>query len=493
MSRSSDTKVPKFNMPEEGAKVDVRLPAPAGTIRLEYVSPQTEGGEGLQTTSEQRVEDHKKMTIEQYGYPQVEEIWSATWRRHKINLLALVNKALSETGAGTTGTNHQLMEMEKRLKRVLNATELKHLLRDWRTYEKDLLLSSYKLPHKSAGMVTWLHLSDLHCKGKADYESNEAAGFNRDIVVDKLWKDIKNRDDNICQDLKELDFVCLTGDLVFSGKKEEYQFFGEEVLPKLFDAIGLDETPPLFVIPGNHDIDRKKMGRTARGAQEALVRDSKTTSTPVTEVLTKADERNVYFRRLEAYRDFFKRAFDQIDPEEKGYFYVKSVPLDSGITIAILGLNSAWLSEGGESDQHNLVLGEYQVKQAIDKAKNVCADLLIALVHHPFDDWLARTEDRRKAKMWLHTDCHFVLQGHIHENEAHQQDKLHYIRAGAVYEDRYSSQPSSNSYNFVKLDLDNGEGKIYFRCYNVRRDEWVSDNGVLGTDDRGIKSFTLNR
>jgi len=340
-------------------------------------------------------------------------------------------------------------------------------------------LASHKLPRKHAGTVTWLHLSDLHCKGKDDYDSA--------TVLENLWEDIGERCQRISQDLKDLDFACLTGDLAYHGTKEEYQVIGEEVLPKLLAATGLDKTR-LFVVPGNHDIWQKKVTEAAIGAKEKLLIDSKGRSTPITNALTKAEEREVYFPRLEAYHDFFQHTLGHIELDEEGYFYVHLIAPPSGITIAILGLNSAWLSYGGESDRGKLVLGEYQVNKAIRKAGEAHPDLLIALNHHPFE-WLADNFDRQQVELLLR-QCHFVLQGHRHRNKAYREDTLLYILAGTSYEDRYS--PTLNSYNFVKLNLDKGEGRIHFRRYSHQKREWVSDNDVPGTDE-GIKSFTLDR
>jgi hypothetical protein len=60
--------------------------------------------------------------------------------------------------------------------------------------------------------LTWLHLSDWHQRGK---------DFHRELVRDALIEDIKKRRE-IHPDLEKLDFIVFSGDLAFSGKKEEY-------------------------------------------------------------------------------------------------------------------------------------------------------------------------------------------------------------------------------------------------------------------------------
>jgi hypothetical protein len=50
------------------------------------------------------------------------------------------------------------------------------------------------------------------------------------------------------------------------------------------------------------------------------------------------------------------------------YFCVKFPDLP-GPSVAILGLNSAWLSYGGEEDYGKLALGERQVREALARAE----------------------------------------------------------------------------------------------------------------------------
>nr|MBC8234528.1 calcineurin-like phosphoesterase [bacterium] len=63
--------------------------------------------------------------------------------------------------------------------------------------------------------ITWLHLSDLH------FQKNDE--YNRGVVLDALWKDISERVNCINSDLGKLDFICVTGDIAYHGKTEEYE------------------------------------------------------------------------------------------------------------------------------------------------------------------------------------------------------------------------------------------------------------------------------
>ena len=91
-----------------------------------------------------------------------------------------------------------------------------------------------------------LHLSDVHF-GQTD-RSGTAWRMRR--VLGKAWE--KNLDE-IGEDGKP-DLICFTGDIAYSGQPSEYAeatFFFDELLT----CLGVDKSR-LFVVPGNHDVDR---------------------------------------------------------------------------------------------------------------------------------------------------------------------------------------------------------------------------------------------
>ena len=92
--------------------------------------------------------------------------------------------------------------------------------------------------------VSWLHVSDFHFRGGDPYD--------RDVVLGALVRSVKWFRDNRG---RRPDLVFATGDVAYAGKTKEY-----EVATKFFDdlvaAAGV-ERRQLFVVPGNHDVDRK--------------------------------------------------------------------------------------------------------------------------------------------------------------------------------------------------------------------------------------------
>jgi 3',5'-cyclic AMP phosphodiesterase CpdA len=91
-----------------------------------------------------------------------------------------------------------------------------------------------------------LHISDWHQKG---------ADFDRDVVLDALLDDIKDRK-QIDPRLEKVDLVIFSGDAAYQGRAEEFQRAKEIFFEPVLRACNVS-AKHLFMVPGNHDIDRK--------------------------------------------------------------------------------------------------------------------------------------------------------------------------------------------------------------------------------------------
>src|ERR1700753_3132314 len=96
--------------------------------------------------------------------------------------------------------------------------------------------------------LTWLHISDWHQKGE---------DFDRQVVRDLLMKDIKERAE-IDPNLASIDFIIFSGDLAYRGKAQEYESAIDYFFNPLLEATGVGDRgrERLFIVPGNHDVDR---------------------------------------------------------------------------------------------------------------------------------------------------------------------------------------------------------------------------------------------
>ena len=105
---------------------------------------------------------------------------------------------------------------------------------------------------------TWLHVSDFHIRSGDPYD--------RDVVLRALTKSVKD----FRERGRRPDLIFATGDIAFSGKTAEYEL-ATQFFDDLIEAAGLKRRN-LYVIPGNHDVDRSLgvgLARTLASREEA--------------------------------------------------------------------------------------------------------------------------------------------------------------------------------------------------------------------------------
>ena len=263
-------------------------------------------------------------------------------------------------------------------------------------------------------VVTWLHLSDLHFKsGKASEK------FNREIVLKALWRDIKKQ----AASGLEPDFVVFTGDVAYHGRANEYKAAWKKFFEPLLSVTDLFNDK-VFVVPGNHDVDWDKIDFVIANGMFGL----RTDSDQINQFLSAEQDRTYAFRKFDAYAEFVNTYFAETSAfNETDYFYTHSIEIQGNRRLAIMGLNSAWMSacvkdaRGGMLDQGNLLIGERQLEEALDQTeKPEKPGIRIALLHHPLD-WLHEA-DRFRIQKRLNASCDFVLHGHWHVGVCHDRN-----------------------------------------------------------------------
>ena len=152
------------------------------------------------------------------------------------------------------------------------------------------------------------------------------------------------------------------------------------------------------------------MARNQRG--DAVLGRGLTSRDEVTAVMGCDSDRNRLLGRFDGYADFAGSYIDPQPDDVKRLLYVRKFE-SAGRQVAILGLNSAWLSASNQDETVGLVVGEWQARHALDLAG--FADMRFALLHHPLD--LLRSFDRKITAALLKQNCDFILHGHLHEAE----------------------------------------------------------------------------
>jgi UDP-2,3-diacylglucosamine pyrophosphatase LpxH len=263
--------------------------------------------------------------------------------------------------------------------------------------------------------VSWLHISDFHIRRGDPYD--------RDVVLRALVTSVARYRANGCVP----DLIFATGDIAHSGKSAEYDLAGR-FFDDLLCAAGLKKNR-LFIIPGNHDVDRNLGIGLARTLESREDCDA---------YFNPAVPKPHITQKLRAFREWHNRYFKGIRrmPEESTCGPVECVEIESN-KLGILPINTSLFCQD-DHDHNNLFVGRRCLTAAIEELRKLNAHVNIALMHHPLD-WLNGIE-RSNIKESLRSTFDFVLQGHLHETEIESVTSafgqtLH-CSAGAAYQTR---------------------------------------------------------
>jgi predicted phosphodiesterase len=278
--------------------------------------------------------------------------------------------------------------------------------------------------------------------------------WSHDVVLAAMCDDIaKNRAAGTL-----FDFVLVTGDLAFSGNVDEYEL-ARDFLDAISTASGVAKER-IFCVPGNHDIDRDRQKLCFKGARSFLESENRLDT-----MLSPDEELSTLLQREQNYRSFQATYFGGQTRTQTpdGLAYVSSITVD-GVKLAIVGLDSAWLANGGLEDHGKLLIGERQAINGLSLANNLDPHIIIAMAHHPFH--LLQEFDRVTVQYRVEHDCHFFHCGHLHEPESRNVGQTASgcltLTAGASFETRQSR----NTYSFVTLDLLRSQRTVKTIHYN---------------------------
>lgn len=320
-----------------------------------------------------------------------------------------------------------------------------------------------------ANSLSWLHFSDIHFLDKHDWRNSP--------VLDKLIADIGR----LKASGLSIDLVFCTGDIGFGQTSADPLADQYAVAKDFFDKVlRVCDLPKecFFLVPGNHDIDRKKV----LPSQTKYFRDHDQTPDSINQMFRDHNgEVNRAMERLAQYRDFIQANYPHI-PLDKNTTFGKPISIN-GLSISIFGLNSAWTCAGDGEKNQLWLAGEAQL-YACDQAISTAApgdkaDLRIALMHHPLS-WLNPAEFQ-VLRGRIQNDCDFLLHGHEHDAWVDENATPYHIvisagAAGAETEAEFG-------YNLVQLGP--GKADIHLRHYDRKGGGWTKEI-IAGRAEDGV-------
>jgi predicted MPP superfamily phosphohydrolase len=317
---------------------------------------------------------------------------------------------------------------------------------------------------RPAQSLTWIHLSDLHFGQGRDATTH----FDQKIVTAAILRDVEI----VAAELGVPDVVVLTGDIAYSASAEKEYPAAGEWLGKLLATLKI-EAERVLLVPGNHDVDRKKaLDGHGRLTHRALRADPN----EVDGLFEKVDEMEAIWPKLAAYQKFAS-AYGSPEITAAQPFWTMRVPSALGPVVAI-GLNTALLSFDSADSPENLALGLGQLQRAIQDAPRDA--LLLVLQHHP-PGWL---RDGEQLRAMLKDFPHVLLCGHVHDQHGlitlpvASRGNLEFV-AGAGHQD--ANETGEHAYAWGRLDRD---GLAYYPRAWLKRETRFQAQRISPPDDQ---------
>ncbi|MCE9635840.1 MAG: metallophosphoesterase [Planctomycetes bacterium] len=311
-----------------------------------------------------------------------------------------------------------------------------------------------------------VHLSDIHFTRASGVSVHDLdTNVRNELVLDAT---------KVAKQIGPVTGVLVTGDIAFSGSEVEFEH-AANWLRDLCRAIGCREES-VWVVPGNHDVDRQKTKRKLTRMLHAGVRDDGSdVDKELREIFSDAQSAAALLEPLTDYNKFAGRFGCSISAEK--HYWERDLALACGTAVRLRGLTSALVSND-EDKRTRLVLGAAQA--AVERDPGV---LHMTLCHHP-PDWLRDHDD---VEDHLKSKVHIQLFGHKHSQRLDEINGKVRLVAGAMHPER-GEGGWLPTYNFLELsrrDSDRIGLRVYQRQWNQPDTSFVArHDSINGKDHR---------
>lgn len=332
---------------------------------------------------------------------------------------------------------------------------------------------------KAGGPLCWMHLSDPHVLGQSWEQDMVLRGLVEGLPA--LLEEIGRR--------PQLLFV--TGDIAARGSKIEYEG-AQRTLTRICEQIGLSPRE-LFLVPGNHDVERSRISKAAARQHSALLELAPDAlRTEVGELIGDGDLfAKLFGGRLREYCEFTRRVLGIGRSVEITQPWRSDVIMVSGVPVGVASICTSW-SSGTSDDKGKLIVGRRQLETLANELEQAGAALRIALLHHPLS-WLCDAEER-ELRAVLRERFDVVLHGHAHDTAAdlvHRRGRDHVeIGCGAAYAGL--GQDRQHGFWVGQIEPDGGTLELDAFVWDGRGvGRWRRDAGFVREAPEGRLSWSL--
>lgn len=248
-------------------------------------------------------------------------------------------------------------------------------------------------------MIKLIHLSDFHLK-------KEDLGHEKIKLIEALIKDFKN-----FVEIDEKTLLIVSGDLIdkggqaFDNKDTAYKTLDKLLFKPLIENFPLLKEH-IFIVPGNHDLERESLFKYTR---DGLVADINNNYNNLEQIIIRNREENKIYSQQSKYKNFEKEFYSSYSNSNWSFFDFSSKFTIADLKIGVSCLNSSWMSFD-DNDFGNLIIGKTQIEKSLEFIED--SDFKIAIFHHPID--FVIKEDKQYIEPLLHKNYDLILNGHTH-------------------------------------------------------------------------------
>lgn len=311
-----------------------------------------------------------------------------------------------------------------------------------------------------ARQIKWLHVSDIHLN-KQDVDTRR--------MRKKLLEYLKEQK-IVC------DYIFFTGDLRYAPAGD----FAEDTisfLKELCAAVGTDVTQ-LFMVPGNHDIDRKAEKREAAVGSMLEAYHPKTGNISEEDMCSISEGKKGFIALLEKLYPQGDPRLDKYRNMEKPHFCLETEDFN------LLHIDTTLSYTGGL--EHDLIIGTGLFMDLLEGVNQQKPTIL--LTHYSFD-YLSRLEQKYILRLMQDYNVQLWFAGHEHaELVRHQRDYFFEFQCGNLL---HEDEDAKSSIILGEYAPERGIGTIHVAVWNSP-DGWavypyISQNGA----DKSIYHFAL--
>jgi hypothetical protein len=234
----------------------------------------------------------------------------------------------------------------------------------------------------------------------------------------------------------------------------------------------------LILVSGNHDVDRSKIKLPGKALRKKLL--TRKNQDAVAEVLRDSSARRPLLGSHGAWLAFARRLGA---PVRHVPWFTRAIDV-RGVRVQVMALCSSWCACSNQ-DRGRLLVGRYQLVQT----KPAQADVIIALLHHPWDMLAEFDVTAVREEVWR--KCDLVLRGHRHVADGVQLTRPGSTTLELTAGASYSGSTYPNSYEWIEFDQISRRVRVYMQQWDGHA--WLTDrNSYGGAAKDGYVEFSLS-